>query len=96
MIASILRMNTFIRAEGVQKDPSYKCVENVIYVIIEASTYLMAACMLALRPLKRHCFGDHSFTKQIESLFSKRSKTTGASYSWRKAVPNNSSEEGIV
>jgi len=76
MVTSILRMVTFMHAEGFFQDPTYKCVPTMMYTVVEASTYLIASCMPALRPLKRHIFGEHSFTKAIESVFARPSQSS--------------------
>jgi hypothetical protein len=81
MITSILRMVAFMKVEDFLRDPTYKCIPTMMYTIAEASTYLIASCMPALRPLKRHFFGDHSFTRSIGSYFNKNSR--GVFYSWR-------------
>jgi hypothetical protein len=61
-------MVTFMHAEGFFQDPTYKCVPTMMYTIAEASTYLIASCMPALRPIKRHVCGDYSFIKAIGNL----------------------------
>ena len=81
MVTSILRMVTFMHAEGFFQDPTYKCVPTMMYTIVEASTYLIASCMPALRPLKRHIFGEQSLIKSAGSIFAKEpsqsSRTNG-------------------
>jgi hypothetical protein len=62
-----------MHASELFKDPTYKCIPTFTYTIAEAGTYLMAACMPTLRPLKRHIFGDRSFSKTIASHINKRS-----------------------
>jgi hypothetical protein len=100
MITSILRLITFMHAEGFFKDPTYKCIPTMVYTVVEASTYLIASCMPALRTLKRHYFVDHSFSRQIGTFFSKTSKSTppsfGTSKSWKKEGWPKESSEGIV
>lgn len=85
IIMSILRMNTFIGAAELFKDPTYKCIPTFVFNIIEAGTYTIAACMPTLRPLKARLLPNHSFTKLIDRTLSACSiRTThnfsGASY----------------
>jgi hypothetical protein len=62
-----------MHASELFKDPTYKCIPTFTYTIAEAGTYLMAACMPTLRPLKRHILGDRSLSKTIASHIKKRS-----------------------
>ena len=75
-------MVTFMHAEGFFQDPTYKCVPTMMYTIVEASTYLIASCMPALRPLKRHIFGEHSFTKAVGSVLARPSQSSGTNGSF--------------
>lgn len=71
MVTSILRLNTFIHAAELFKDPTYKCIATYTFTIAEAGTYLIAACMPSLRPLKRHLLPEHSFTAYLDSVIYK-------------------------
>lgn len=63
-------------------DPTYKCILTFSYVIAEAGTYLIAACMPNLRPLKRRILPEHSFTKLVDSTLKKLSVKTSKNYSF--------------
>jgi hypothetical protein len=78
IVTSILRMTTFFNAADLFKDPTFKCVPTFTYTIVEAGTYMIASCMPTLRPLKRHLFGQRSFTRSLRSFLAKRTKSTVA------------------
>ncbi|ORX93612.1 hypothetical protein BCR34DRAFT_580405 [Clohesyomyces aquaticus] len=95
LIASILRLVTFVHAGNLFKDPTYRCIPTYTYTIAESGTHLIAASMPTLRPLKRHLFPQHSFTKFLDSVLIRISGKESASYSfsWLKQTGAQSSDK---
>ncbi|KAI9744936.1 MAG: hypothetical protein M1818_001862 [Claussenomyces sp. TS43310] len=54
MIASIIRFATFFRSDAVT-DGSWEC-EDLIWTLVEPGIYLIAACLVTLRPLVNKVF----------------------------------------
>ncbi|KAF1958161.1 hypothetical protein CC80DRAFT_469031 [Byssothecium circinans] len=66
-ITCILRVVTFFHSTTLLTDPTYTCVATFSYLIAEAGTYFMAACIPHLRYLKRRMFPEQSFTKLVDT-----------------------------
>ncbi|KAF2825488.1 hypothetical protein CC86DRAFT_325588, partial [Ophiobolus disseminans] len=56
VLTSILKLLAFMNVNERHNDPTYQSGKPMVYTIAEVSTYLIAACMPALRALKRHLF----------------------------------------
>jgi hypothetical protein len=78
-------MITFINAADLLKDPTYKCIPTFQFTIAEAGTYIIAACMPTLRPLKRRLFPEYSFTKLVDSTLKRITTRNTNRYSSRSA-----------
>ncbi|KAF2804406.1 uncharacterized protein BDZ99DRAFT_575408 [Mytilinidion resinicola] len=74
IVTSVLRMLSFLNDAQLLNDLTYNSIPTFIFTIIEAGVYLIAACMLSLRPLKRHIFKDKSFTKWVGSYLDRFSR----------------------
>ncbi|KAF2438545.1 hypothetical protein P171DRAFT_491208 [Karstenula rhodostoma CBS 690.94] len=83
IVTSILRLDTFIHSAELLKDPTYKCIPTFTFVITEGGTYMIAACMPTLRPLKRRLLPNHSVTKLIDLTLSAFSVRTASNFSRR-------------
>ncbi len=89
MITCILRMVIFFHSTALFNDPTYIGVRTFVYTIVEAGTYFIAACLPSLRPLKRHFFGDWSFSRSITSLIGKKSGGSRSGRSYRLGKPRS-------
>jgi hypothetical protein len=59
-------------------DITFNSVTIMIWTMVEPGTYLIAACMPSLRPLKQKLFPNFHFTSAVATKY----KSTGAKGSW--------------
>ncbi|KAF2634730.1 hypothetical protein P280DRAFT_463091 [Massarina eburnea CBS 473.64] len=81
-ITCILRIVTFFHSNTLLTDPTYTCITTFSYLIAEAGTYFIAACIPHLRFLKRRLFPEQSFTKLVDTGIKKlpgKGETAGGS-----------------
>lgn len=92
---SILKFIILMKEPGIFRETAYKSNTTVaytivrasIYVVAEACTYLVAACMLTLRPLKRYIFGEYSISRAIGSFIERKlANPSGSSHFRFKSV----------
>ncbi|KAF2869202.1 hypothetical protein BDV95DRAFT_578592 [Massariosphaeria phaeospora] len=92
LIAAVLRFSTFLRKGVVSATAPSGAVINFSLVVVETGTYLIAACMPHLRPLKRRLFPEQSFTRLLDSVF----QTFSVKTSSKSATFGKVEKEGVV
>jgi hypothetical protein len=92
IVAAIARLVIFLNAEAFFKDPTFHSITTFSWVMAEGGTYLIAACLPTMRPLKRRLFPRLTFTGLLESVIQVASGKSSRTHFFRTSKKGESKE----